>query len=141
LSEPSAVQKLLDSFQSHPSGEGDLWIHGSPQAKAEVAYQLGNVNMQSIDPLLQVASPEEMWNIVAEICQGRPGGDNPTNLSVPSASSQQKKKKTWRSVLMFLALHMLIKHVDSLIMEDLFVVLSISLMSFCLFLRVTFIPT
>jgi len=47
------------------------------QAKAEVAYQLGNVNVQSIDPLLQLAaSPEEMWNIVAEICQGRAGGDN-----------------------------------------------------------------
>jgi len=38
------------------------------QAKAEVAYQLGNVNVQSIDPLLQLAaSPEEMWKIVAEI--------------------------------------------------------------------------
>jgi len=48
------------------------------QAKAEVAYQLGNVNAQSIDPLLQLAaSPEEMWNIIAEICQGRAGGDNP----------------------------------------------------------------
>jgi len=49
------------------------------QAKAEVAYQLGNVNMQSIDPpLLQLAaSPEKMWNIVAVICQGRAGGDNP----------------------------------------------------------------
>jgi len=48
------------------------------QAKAEVAYQLGNANVQSIDPLLQLlASPEEMWNIVAEICQGRAGGDNP----------------------------------------------------------------
>jgi len=48
------------------------------QAKAEVAYQLGNVNVKSIDPLLQLAaSPEEMWNIVAEICQGRAGGNNP----------------------------------------------------------------
>jgi len=48
------------------------------QAKAEVAYQFGNVNVQSIDPLLQfAASPEEMWNIVGEICQGRGGGDNP----------------------------------------------------------------
>jgi len=36
------------------------------QAEAKVAYQLGNVNVQSIDPLLQLAaSPEEMWNIVA----------------------------------------------------------------------------
>jgi len=34
--------------------------------------------VQSIDPLLQLAaSPEEMWNIVADICQGRAGGDNP----------------------------------------------------------------
>jgi len=48
------------------------------QAKAEVAYQLGNVSVQSIDPLLQLAaSHEEMWKIVAEICQGRAGGDNP----------------------------------------------------------------
>jgi len=48
------------------------------QAKAEVSYQLGNDKVQSIDPLLQfAASPEEMWNIVAEICQGRAGGDNP----------------------------------------------------------------
>jgi len=47
-------------------------------------------------------------------------------LSASSASSQQKKKKTWRSVLTFLALHMLIMHVDSLITEDLFVVLSTS---------------
>jgi len=56
------------------------------QAKAEVAYQLGNVNVQSIDPLLQLAaSPEEMWNIAAEICQGRAGGDNalkpPTSIT------------------------------------------------------------
>jgi len=48
------------------------------QAKTEVAYQLDNVNVQSIDPLLQLAaSPEEIWNIVAEICQGRAGGYNP----------------------------------------------------------------
>jgi len=48
------------------------------QAKAEVAYQLGNVNVHSINPLLQLAaSPEEMWNIIAEICLGRAGGDNP----------------------------------------------------------------
>jgi len=34
------------------------------QAKAEVAYKLENVNVQSIDPLMQLAaSPEEMWNI------------------------------------------------------------------------------
>jgi len=34
------------------------------QAKAEVAYQLGNVIVHSIDPLLQLAaSPEEMSNI------------------------------------------------------------------------------
>jgi len=37
-----------------------------------------NLAMPIIDPLLQLAaSPEEMWNIVAEICQGRAGGDHP----------------------------------------------------------------
>jgi len=50
----------------------------------------------------------------------------PIKWSASSASSQQKKKKTWRSVLMFLALHMLIKHVDTWIMEIFFVVLSTS---------------
>jgi len=61
----------MTSFQHTP-------LIKTAQAKAEVVYQLGNVNVQSIDPLLQLAaSPEEMWNIVAEICQGRAGGDNP----------------------------------------------------------------
>jgi len=54
----------------------------------------------------------------------------PIKLSASSASTQQKKKKTWRSVLMFLGLPMLIKHVDTWIMEDLFVVLSTSTLIF-----------
>jgi len=70
-------------LSGHMSVETREW---TAQAKAEVAYQLGNVNMQSINPLLQLAaSPEEMWNIVDDIYQGRAGGDNslkpPTSIT------------------------------------------------------------
>jgi len=56
---------------------------------------LDNVNVQSIDPLIQLAaSPEEMWNIVAEICQGRAGGDNP--LKPPTSITPFKCSATMR---------------------------------------------
>jgi len=82
------------------------------QGKAEVAYQLGNVNVQSIDPLLQLAgSPEEMWNIVAEICQGRAGGDNPLKHRHPSLPSNVFKVSatvsSWISSLEFIQVNRL----------------------------------
>jgi len=57
--------------------------------------------VQSIDPLLQLAaSPEEMWNIVAEICLGRVGVDNP--LKPPTSITPFKSLQGWISSLEFI---------------------------------------
>jgi len=63
------------------------------------------MSVQSIDPLLQLAaSPEEMWNIVAEICQGRAGGDNPLKppTSITPFKCLQATVSGWISSLEFI---------------------------------------